>query len=65
MNGAGDNLPYYAQAIALVATLFGAVVGVFSLIWAFVAARRAKGAREANQALSRGFAIHRHECKGE
>ncbi len=47
MNGAGDNLPYYAQVIALVATLFGAVIGVFSLIWAVKAARRAKGAREA------------------
>ena len=46
MIAAAQSLSYFAQWVGLAATMSGAVFGAGSLIWAYVAARRAKGARE-------------------
>jgi Spy/CpxP family protein refolding chaperone len=47
MNDASHALSYAAQCIGLVATVFGTAFGLGSLIVAWVAASRAKGAHEA------------------
>ena len=43
----GENLTYTAQWIGLVGTLLGTALGVGSVVVAWIAASRAKGAREA------------------
>jgi hypothetical protein len=45
----GESLSHTAQWIGFVATVLGLAVGIGSLAWAWVAASRAKGAREAAQ----------------
>ncbi len=47
MNGDPQTLSYTAQWIGLAATVLGLAVGIGSLVAAWVAASRAKGAREA------------------
>ncbi len=47
MYGAAQNLSYWTQSLGLAATLLGTVLGAGSLIWAYLAAQRAMGAREA------------------
>jgi hypothetical protein len=46
-NGESENLPYSAQWLGLIATILGAAFGAASVVSAWIAAGRAKGAREA------------------
>ncbi len=46
MSGAGESLPYWGQWLGLATTLVGTAVGIAGLVWAWIAAKRAAGARE-------------------
>ncbi|OHB68749.1 MAG: hypothetical protein A2V70_01800 [Planctomycetes bacterium RBG_13_63_9] len=52
-SGDTQNLPYLVQTIGLIATVLGVALGTASLVWAYKAAQRAMGAREAAEEASR------------
>jgi len=53
MEGPGESLPYMTQVAGFVATVAGAALSAFSFLFAWLAAHRAKAAREAAIELGR------------